>query len=154
MHKTIVTDTSSLLLLNKIGQLYLLNQLFGTKTITNTILKEFQEKLPDFFEIEDSKDIKYKQILEVFLDKCEASAIVLTMEKENCLLIIDELKGRRETRFLNINFTQTLGLFIPAKEKGLINSESEIIDKIIKTDFRISSALIKETKRQSNVLLN
>ena len=135
--------------MSKINKLNLLKLLFGEITITSIIANEFGQSLPDFIKIEDPKDIKYQEILEVYLDKGEASAIALALEKDDCLLIIDESKGRREAKQLKLNFTGTLGIFIVAKEKGLINSTSEILDEIQKTDFRISDHLIKETKLKS-----
>ncbi|MBN2485965.1 MAG: DUF3368 domain-containing protein [Bacteroidales bacterium] len=149
MQKTIVSDTSCLILLNKINRLDLLKSLFGEITVTNIIANEFGQILPDYIVIEDPVDLKYQQILEGFLDRGEASAIALALEKDDCLLIIDESKGRREAKQLRINYTGTLGILIVAKEKGLINSTSEILDQIRKTDFRISESLIKETKKKS-----
>jgi predicted nucleic acid-binding protein len=42
-----------------------------------------------------------------------------------------------------------LGILIVAKEKGLINSVTEIIKEIGKMDFRINEKLINEVKRKS-----
>ncbi len=41
MHKTIISDTSCLILLDKIGELEILNKLFGTIIITPEVLEEF-----------------------------------------------------------------------------------------------------------------
>jgi predicted nucleic acid-binding protein len=92
----------------------------------------------------------YQRILEGFLDPGEASAIALALEKEDCLLIMDESKGRREAQLLKLNVTGTIGILITAKEKGIIESISNVIDKINQTDFRISEALILEAKRRCN----
>lgn len=40
MHKTIISDTSCLILLDKIGELDLLHNLFGTITTTNEVATE------------------------------------------------------------------------------------------------------------------
>ena len=150
MQKIIVSDTSCLILLHKIGLIPLLKSLFGKVTITSTIAAEFGNTLPDFINIEDPEDKIYQKILEGFLDSGEASAIALALEKEDCLLIMDESKGRREARQLKLNLTGTIGILIIAKEKGFIESISDIIDKINQTDFRISEALIIEAKRRCN----
>ena len=145
----IVSDTSSLIILNKIGRLDLLKSLFGQIAITRIVSKEFNNPLPDFINIQDPKDNNYQKILESFLDKGEASAIALALEIKDCLLIIDELKGRREAKNLGISYTGIMGILIIAKEKNIINSVSAIIDDIQKTDFRLSQKLIEETKRRS-----
>jgi predicted nucleic acid-binding protein len=150
MRKIIVSDTSCLILLEKIGRIALLESLFGKITITSVIADEFGKPLPDFIEIEDAEDKKYQQILESILDAGEASAIALALEKDDCLLIMDESKGRREAKQLRIKLTGTVGILIFAKEKGLIKSVTEIIEQIRRTDFRISEDLIQEAKRKSN----
>jgi predicted nucleic acid-binding protein len=145
----IVSDTSCLILLDKLGRIGLLKSLFGNITVTKTVADEFGNVLPEFVEIENPKNKNYQKILESFLDPGEASAIALALEKEECLLIIDEFKGRREAKQLGLNYTGTLGILIVAKEKGLINSVTEIIKEIGKTDFRINEKLINEVKRKS-----
>jgi predicted nucleic acid-binding protein len=148
--KVIVSDTSCLILLNKIGKISLLKALFGTITITSIIANEFGENLHDFIKIENPVDNRYQKILEGFLDKGEASAISLALEKEDCLLIIDELKGRKEARLIGLTITGTLGILIVAKEKGLIESISDVLERIKQTDFRISENLIRETLERCN----
>ncbi|MBN1925253.1 MAG: DUF3368 domain-containing protein [Prolixibacteraceae bacterium] len=146
MPRIIVSDTSCLILLDKLGKVNILQSLFGTITITEIIADEFGKTIPEFFSIENPKDKNYQKILESFLDSGEASAIALAIEKEECLLIIDEYKGRREARNLGLDYTGTIGIFIIAKRKGLINSITEILEAIQKTDFRLSEELIREAK--------
>ena len=150
MPKIIVSDTNCLILLDKLGKIDLLKSLFGKITITNIIANEFGKQIPEFFEIDEPKNKNYQKILEGFLDPGEASAIALALEREECLLIIDEFKARREAKQLGLDYTGTLGIFIVAKEKGLIRSVSEVINEIEKTDFRLSNELINEAKRRSN----
>jgi predicted nucleic acid-binding protein len=140
----IISDTSCLILLEKLGKLELLKTVFGKLTITQIVADEFEKAIPEFIEIENPKDKNYQRILESFLDSGEASAIALALEKENPLLIIDDYKARREAKQLRIKYTGTLGILIVAKEKGLIDSVTEILDDIKKTDFRISERLVNE----------
>ncbi|NQU81483.1 MAG: DUF3368 domain-containing protein [Bacteroidetes bacterium] len=149
MHEIIVSDTSCLILLDKLGRLDLLRKLFGNITITQVVANEFGKSIPKFIKIENPIDKNYQKILESFLDSGESSALALALEKENCLLILDDIKGRREARQLKIHFTGTLGVLVIAKEKGLIKSLTNILEDIKKTNFRISEDLIKEAKRKS-----
>lgn len=132
MPEIIVSDTSCIILPDKIGRINLLQSIFGTIIITQTIADEFGKDIPDFFEIQNPKSKKYQKILESFLDPGESSAIALALENDECLLIIDELKGRREAKLLGINFTGTVGILIVAKEKGLIGSIADILMKLKK----------------------
>lgn len=148
MQRIIVSDTSCLILLHKIGRISLLKSLFGKIVITSTIASEFGQVVPDFVDIEDPADKIYQQILEQYLDRGEASAIALALEKDDSLLIMDEAKGRREARQLKLNVTGTIGILIVAKERGLIESFTDVINQISQTDFRISESLILEAKRR------
>jgi predicted nucleic acid-binding protein len=141
MQKVIISDTSCLILLDKIGELELLQTLFGRITITNEIADEFNKELPNWFSIQAPKNRMYQVILEASLDKGEASAIALAVEEKDCLLIIDDSKGRKYAEKLHINITGTLGILINAKLSGHIASVKPLLEKIKKTDFRITSDL-------------
>lgn len=152
MPKIIVSDTSCLILLNKIGRILLLESLYRSITVTTTVATEFGKELPHFITIENPKDKTYQRLLERTLDSGEASTTALALEKKNCLLIIDETKGRKEANQLKLAFTGTVGILIIAKEKKLINSITEVFNQIGRTDFRISEALITEAKRRCDEL--
>ena len=78
-----------MILLDKIGELPLLNRLFGEIIITQEIADEFKNELPNWFKIENPTNKTYQKILEASLDKGEASAIASAIEQNDCLLIID-----------------------------------------------------------------
>jgi predicted nucleic acid-binding protein len=52
MPKVIISDTSCLIILNKIGELDLLRHLYKTVTISQDILLEYGEHLPDWIEVQ------------------------------------------------------------------------------------------------------
>jgi len=144
MQKTIISDASCVILLDKIGELVLLHKIFGTITTTKQIAKEFGKPLPDWFEIKESKEKKYQRILEASVDKGEASAIALALEYDDCLLIIDDLKGRKLAHKLGLHLTGTFGILINAKDRGHIKSVKSILKKIKATNFRITKELEKQ----------
>lgn len=150
MQGIIVADTSCLILLQKIEQLDLLRKLFGQIIITREVAGEFNAVLPDFFQIHHPRDVNYFKILRTFLDKGEASVIALALEEENCLLIIDEAKGRREAQALGIQVTGTLGILLLAKEKKLIQAIKPLVEQIQKTNFRVSKALVEKALKMAN----
>ena len=141
MSKTIISDTSCFIVLSKIGQLELLQQLFGNVVTTPEIAEEFGETLPGWVEIVAVKD-KYKQrLFEIQIDKGESSAMALSLETENSLLIIDDYKARKLAKTLNIDYIGTIGILILAKHKDIISSIKPILEKIKETNFRISVEL-------------
>jgi predicted nucleic acid-binding protein len=141
MHKTIISDTSCLILLDKIGELELLHKLFGTITTTNEVATEFGQPLPHWFEVKEATDKNYQSIIEASVDKGEASAIALAVEFDDCLLIIDDLKGRKFAQQLGLTITGTAGIIIDAKLAGIITSVKPILFKIKTTNFRLTEQL-------------
>ena len=141
MRSIIISDTSCLILLEKIGELLLVHELFGDVTITPEVAVEFGAEIPDWCKIQSPENKTYQKILETSLDKGEASAIALAIEQIDCLLIIDDLKGRKYAEQLGINITGTLGILVDAKQKGLINSIKPSLEKIKMTNFRLTKAL-------------
>ena len=79
--------------------------------------------------------------IEASIDKGEASAIALAIEFDVCLLIIDDLKGRKFAKKIGLKITGTLGIIIEAKLGGHIIAVKPIIDKIKATNFRISETI-------------
>jgi predicted nucleic acid-binding protein len=150
MQKVIISDTSCIILLDKIGELNLLNRLFGQITVTQEIAEEFKNELPDWFKIEQPANKTYQKILEASLDRGEASAIAYAIEQTDCLLIIDDYKGRKYAEQLGLKITGTLGVIIDAKLNGHINSVRPLLDKIKRTDFRLTNDLERRTLEKSN----
>ena len=79
MLKTIIADSSCLILLDKIKELELLKMLFGKVIITSIIAEEFGVPLPEWILIKDAENKNYQNILELSVDKGEASAIALAV---------------------------------------------------------------------------
>lgn len=86
------------------------------------------------------------------LDKGEASAIAFAIEQTDCLLIIDDYKGRKYAEQLGIKITGTVGVIISAKYAGYIYSVKQVLNKIKQTDFRLTAELENEILEKSNEL--
>ena len=144
MLKTIIADSSCLILLDKIKELELLKMLFGKVIITSIIAEEFGVPLPEWILIKDAENKNYQNILELSVDKGEASAIALAVEQLDCLLILDDQKARKLAAELKLKYTGTVALLVEAKLKGYITSVQPIINKIRKTNFRLTPELEKK----------
>jgi predicted nucleic acid-binding protein len=152
MPKVIISDTSCLIILNKIGELDLLRRLYKTVTITQDILSEYGEKLPDWIEVQQARDHYRQQLLEMQIDKGEASAIALALEIDDNIVILDDWKARKLADRLGLSVTGTLGVIIRAKNTGVINSIKPYLDKIRETNFRISEELEQIALQEANEL--
>lgn len=151
MLKIVISDTSSLILLDKIGELDLLHKLYSVIVTTPEVASEFGEALPAWVLIEPVKDKKYQELLELEVDKGEASTIALAKEmSEPTLLLLDDLKARKLASKLNLKFTGVLGVIHKSKEMGIIPKVRPLIEKLQETNFRISEHIIEELLRLNN----
>lgn len=146
----IIADTTCFILLEKIGELDLLKSVFGKVTTTPIIAAEFGLPLPTWVEIKEVQDIRLQNALQIEVDAGEASAIALCTELAPALLIVDDLEARRLAKQLNITHTGTLGVVLRAKRTGQIKNIRFVIEKIQKTNFRISEKLYQDVLKQAN----
>jgi predicted nucleic acid-binding protein len=91
----IISDTSCIIALSRIDRLDILSQLFPHILITPEVETEFGKALPAWIKVQRGIDEKQKEKLQLLVDLGEASAIALALERKNCILIIDEKKGRK-----------------------------------------------------------
>lgn len=137
----VIADASPIIALAAIGELDLLQQLYERVTITDLVRKEIHAELPDWIEVSTNYDHNKFSILKIELDPGEASAIAMALEYIGSKIIIDEQKGRRVAQRLGLTVTGTVGIIIKAKEKGLIHSGKQVLDKLEKHGFWLSEEL-------------
>lgn len=152
MLKTIIADTSCLIILSKIGKLDLLQKMYGSVSTTSDIASEFGEALPDWILIEKVADQLKQQLLEIQLGKGESSAIVLAIETPGSVVILDDYKARKIAEKLGVIVTGTLGIIVKAKSSGFIPSIKPFLAKIRDTNFRISIDLELQALNAANEL--
>lgn len=141
MQPVIISDASCLILLAKIDKVEVLHKLFGKIVTTQAVADEFGRPLPEWVNIRNPKsDINFIALQDT-LGKGESSAIALSLELDESILIIDELRGRRIAKQLGLTITGTLGVIAQAKIAGVIPSVIPIIEKIKQTDFYITNEL-------------
>jgi predicted nucleic acid-binding protein len=63
MRRTIISDTSCLIPLDNIGELSILNKLFGNITTTTEVAGEFGRQLPPWIEIKEPSNKNYQSII-------------------------------------------------------------------------------------------
>ncbi len=149
MRKTIISDTSCLIILTNIGELGLLRKVYGQIITTVEVAAEFGETLPEWIEINAPTD-KYRQkILELQIDKGEASAIAPALEIPDSIIILDDQKARKIADKLGIEITGTIGVIIKARLRGIIPSIKPFLDKIRQTDFRLSVEIERQALEEA-----
>lgn len=149
-YSIVIADTSCFILLDKINELELLQKVFGSVTTTKEIANEFNKPLPGWVAIRSATNHRYSELLEIEIDKGEASAIALALETDNSLLILDDQKARRIAEKLSLNYTGTLGIFLKAKQVGILPSIRPLIQKIQQTNFRFSEKVLTDILKEGN----
>lgn len=141
MPEIIISDTSCFIILANINELDLLQKVYGEVATTKEVAAGYGQALPEWVEIKSAIDKYHQMILEMQIDKGEASAIALALEVTESTLILDDYKARKVARQLGLAVTGTIGVIIKAKLLGIIPSIKPLLNKIRKTDFYLSDDL-------------
>ena len=75
------------------------------------------------------------------MDAGEIAAISVALGESDSLLLIDESAGRMVASRLGVANTGTLGVLLAAAREGMLDF-GEVLDKLRRTNFRISQTLI------------
>ena len=150
---SIVSDSSPIINLARIGELNLLRQLYEELVIPEAVWQEVvveEVRQPGADEVKAATWIKTRSVtnrqliraLQQELDAGESEAIALSLEVESELLLMDERLGRETARHLGIRFIGLIGILIEAKRKGIIRGVKPHLDKLRDiAGFRISNSL-------------
>lgn len=149
----VVSDTSPITNLIKIGRLELLRQVFSEIIITEGVYDELiqingRRALIDEASWIIIKEVQNKELVKDFLkllDPGESESVALAIEIRADYLLIDEKKGRKIAREYGLNITGLLGILKRAKTKKYIKKVQPILEElIIKGGFRIHPTLYQE----------
>jgi len=115
--ESIVSDTTTIIILGKLGRYDLLENLFSKIYLPLEVMKEIGIKFDgvyeeveknSLFETKEISDIALFTLLDGILDKGESQAIVLAKEL-SLILLIDEKKGRGIAKNMGIEIIGLLG---------------------------------------------
>lgn len=135
----VVSDTSPITNLLKIGRIDLLHDLYGTVVVPSAVAKElnFLKETRrwmidlDWIEVVELQNRDVYSLLADTLDPGEAEAIALSLELDADVLLIDEVDGRREAANRGLEVTGLIGVLLEAKRAGLIDLIRPEIDKLV-----------------------
>jgi len=144
MPELIISDTSSLIIFHKIGELKILEKVYGNIFITPEVAEEYGNGLPLWITVKLIDDKKYQEFLETQVDKEEASVIALAKENNDSLLLLDDLKARKLAKKLKLKHTGALGVIHKAKQLGVVDKIKPLLEKLLETNFRISKKILDE----------
>ena len=156
----VVSNTTPILSLYKIGQLSLLQGLFGEVTIPTAVYNEIaiygkNKAGYDIFDstsyihIKEVKSLIAVDLLRPQLGYGETEAIVLAKELEVDVLLIDEKKARRIAQVNAIPVIGTLGILLLSKFNGLILEIKTLLDALIDNGIWIDKQLYQSLLKQA-----
>jgi len=155
----IISDTSALSALAETRLLETLPELVKSVTITEAVLCECRAEgappeLGDWLATRPNWLIvvadPFPRLPETSaLGEGEASSITLAWQhRQDCLLILDEKRGRKIARALGLRMTGVLALIVSAAKTGLLDFE-EAVARLRSADFRIAESLIEEARQRA-----
>ncbi len=149
--KVVVADTGVIISLAHIGQIDLIEKIFGDFYIAKAVWIELNNyDNPNF---DDSiladlkpkvKEINSKNYLSMVMDYGESESAILYEELNADYLLIDDNKARLVAESLDINCIGTLGLLLKAKQKGLITELKPTFEELIKAGRYFSGKLLND----------
>ena len=132
----VVSDTTPLISLMKIGHLNLVQQLFGEIQIPEAVLHELisNRRFPEeskmikecsFIRTVVVEDTKAVELLcrSAGIDQGESEAIILSDSCGANLLLMDEAKGRKIAKLMGIQIMGTIGMLMTAYKEGKLHKE-------------------------------
>ncbi len=125
--KAIVSDSTTLIILQKLDAFYLLSNIFKEVLISDEVKNEAfgGYAIPVFIKVKNSIDTDTISLLSVMLDAGESSTIALALEK-NLELIIDEKKGRKIAEMFGVKVMGFLGVLALNVKNGKISTDRAI----------------------------
>jgi uncharacterized protein len=156
----VVCDSTVLIGLSKIGKLELLEKVFGQISIPGAVFAEVAEKglnrpgaksikKADWIKVTEIKDRSQVSFLLGILDKGEAEVLALAKESRADLILLDEEKGRKIAVIAGFDVMGLLGLFLLAKNIGLLEKVGPLIDELRRENFRISDRVVSATLKRA-----
>jgi predicted nucleic acid-binding protein len=149
----VISNTTPILSLLKIGKLDLLQKLYGEITIPEAVYSEIEVGKEKSYYV-DLKSIAWINIekidtsetkLYLFdLDDGEAEVVILAREQNADLVILDEIIGRNYAKQLNLKLTGTLGILLKAKKKGFIDKILPLLNELTQKGSWINPKLMMQ----------
>lgn len=151
----VVSNSSALINLSRIGKLTLLRDLYIEVHIPEAVWQEAvvngegqvgsdEIKTAPWIRTERVKNLGLVKALRQELDAGEAEAIALALEAQAELLLMDERLGRDTARHLGLRFIGLIGVLVEAKRKRLIPTIKAELDALRDVaGFRIAEDLYR-----------
>lgn len=150
----VITDTSPVNYLVQIGQIDVLEKLFGRVIMPAAVLSELRHSrapaavarwvatMPAWIEV-----VRAEKLGEGFeLGPGESEAIAIALENVPSLLLVDDREARETARSLGLRVLGTVNILELAAESRLLSFESAVA-ALLATNFHIRAEVIEHSRR-------
>lgn len=160
MSTPVVSNSSPIIHLAKIGHLDLLHDQFGEIVIPQAVYEECVtdgKARPEVATIKQATWIRVApvvnknliRLLSAEIDRGEAEAIALALEHQAALILLDDAEAREKARLYGLKITGILGILLGAKRTGNIASLTEFLADLSRTGFWLNPALTQRLLREA-----
>jgi predicted nucleic acid-binding protein len=157
----IVCDSTALIGLAKIGNLGLLEKIFGEIFVPNAVFVEVVDRgkgRPGAKEVQDAKWIRKRTVkdnrtvdmLVAEMGRGEAEVLVLGKELNAGWLILDDERARNSAQSAEFHIIGLAGILLLAKQLGFISAVKPLLDELESKNFRLSIRIRKEILKKAN----
>jgi len=149
----VVANSTPIILLEKAGQLGLLERLYSKVFIPEAVFTEvitdgeLRRGSHDFIsdnqwvEIAQVRSAEAKMLFSTNLHEGEVETILLAIERSADLCILDDLMARKYAKNAGLVITGTLGVIIATKNKGCIDAVKPILDRLLDAGMYLGNDL-------------
>jgi predicted nucleic acid-binding protein len=144
----VISNTSPLFYLHRIGLLDLLRRLYGQVVVPDAVIAEIHAGAAQGEDVPDLKALAWivqrsvlvPEVLRLVTDLGEGEAQVLALALENpkALAILDDRLARSLATLSDIKFTGTIGVLLRAKVNGLIPQVAPLLEAMQRAGFRVT----------------
>ena len=156
----VISNTTPILSLFKIGKLEILKNLFGEIIVPEAVYNEIAvadsskqgadvlDKV-EYIKVKKIQNLLAADMLRSQLDYGESETIVLAKELNADILLLDEKKARKVGQANSMKIIGTIGVLQAAKDRGLISDMKTQLDKLIENGIWLDKKLY-QTVLQNN----
>ncbi|MBQ9419669.1 MAG: DUF3368 domain-containing protein [Synergistaceae bacterium] len=162
----VVSDTTPLITLMKVGRLNILHNLFGEVRLPEAVFSEAtgnesfkneaniirNSEYIRVVKVRDKRQVEFLQRV-TGLDIGESEAIIYADEVQADLLLMDEAAGRRVAQNMSLPITGTIGVLIRAFKSGIITADEadDTFARIKKANRHISEELLNKALQMIHI---
>jgi uncharacterized protein len=153
MPELIISNTSPIFYLHRLGLIDILHELYGTITVPEAVKHELDqggvtgEDVPRLEEYAWINIVKVRppQYLNLVVDlgRGESEVLAIAADHPSALLILDDKLARSIAKMQGFHLTGTAGVLLRAKEKGFIPALRPVMERLVSLDFRLKLDLLE-----------